>query len=101
MAIENGIQSLTVVSPEVQGREPIARAERPGESFASQLGKAVGSLDQLHVDADKEVSEVAMGGGNLHEMAISLEKADIGLRLATKVRNKLIEAYQEIMRMSV
>jgi flagellar hook-basal body complex protein FliE len=101
MAIENSIQSLTVVTPELPVRESLAPAEATAETFASALGKAVGSLDQLHVDADKEVAKVALGGGNLHEMAISLEKADIGLRLATKVRNKLVEAYQEIMRMSV
>ena len=35
------------------------------------------------------------------QAAIALEKADISMRLATKVRNKLVEAYQEVMRMSV
>ncbi len=44
---------------------------------------------------------MALGGGNLHETAIALEKADIAMRVATKVRNKLVEAYQEVMRMSV
>ena len=38
---------------------------------------------------------------NLHEMMIALDRADVSLRLATKVRNKAIEAYQEIMRMHI
>ncbi len=101
MPIENAIAPLTVVSPELSAREITVNPTVGGESFQASLGKAVASLDQLHVDADKEVSAVALGGGNLHEMALSLEKADIGLRLATKVRNKLVEAYQEIMRMGV
>lgn len=84
--------------------------ERPGSSapgaagtanFAGELGKAIGALDGLQVAADAQVEQVAQGSGNLHEMAIALEKADVGMRVATKVRNKLIEAYQEIMRMSV
>jgi flagellar hook-basal body complex protein FliE len=55
----------------------------------------------MQVDADVQAEKVAMGGGNLHEMSLSLEKADVSMRLAMKVRNKLVEAYQEIMRMSV
>jgi flagellar hook-basal body complex protein FliE len=51
--------------------------------------------------ADQEAEKVALGGGNLHETALALEKADVALRLATKVRNKLVEAYQEVMRMNV
>jgi flagellar hook-basal body complex protein FliE len=43
------------------------------------------------------------GGGekNLHEAMIAMEKADITLRFAVQVRNKAIEAYQEIMRIQV
>ena len=36
---------------------------------------------------------------NLHEMMIALDRADVSLRMVTKVRNKAVEAYQEIMRM--
>ena len=55
----------------------------------------------MQLDADAQAEKVALGGGNLHEMSLALEKADVSMRLAMKVRNKLIEAYQEIMRMSV
>jgi flagellar hook-basal body complex protein FliE len=82
---------------------PEARAaEAPGRaSFAQDLGKAVGDLDQLQVDADQQARLIAEGAGNLHEVAISLEKADVAMRLALKVRNKVVDAYNEIMRMSV
>ena len=55
----------------------------------------------MQVDADQQAEKVALGGGNLHEMSLALEKADVSMRLAMKVRNKMIDAYQEIMRMSV
>ena len=45
--------------------------------------------------------EVAKGAGNLHEMALALEKADVAMRLAVRVRNKVVDAYNEIMRMGV
>ena len=72
-----------------------------GPSFGDMLGQAMAGVDKLQLDADREAESVAMGGGNLHETALALEKADTALRVATKVRNKLVEAYQEVMRMSV
>ncbi len=38
---------------------------------------------------------------NIHEVMISMEKADISMRLTVQMRNKVLEAYQEIMRMQV
>jgi flagellar hook-basal body complex protein FliE len=72
-----------------------------GSGFAETLGGALQKVDQMQVDADFQAEKVAMGGGNLHEMSLALEQADVSMRLAMKVRNKLIDAYQEIMRMSV
>jgi flagellar hook-basal body complex protein FliE len=86
---------------------PALRAPRPtpgpgaGAGFEGELGKALGAVEQLQQSADREAEKLALGGGNLHEAALALEKADVALRLATKVRNKLVEAYQEVMRMSV
>jgi flagellar hook-basal body complex protein FliE len=72
----------------------------PG-SFAETLGNALQKVDNIQMDADAQAEKVALGGGNLHEMSLALEKADVSMRLAMKVRNKLIDAYQEIMRMNV
>lgn len=69
--------------------------------FAHELGKALDSVETLQLDADRQADALAHGAGNLHETSIALEKADLSLRLATKVRNRLVEAYQEIMRMQV
>ena len=70
-------------------------------SFAETLGGALQKVDNMQMEADAQAEKVALGGGNLHEMSLALEKADVSMRLAMKVRNKLVEAYQEIMRMSV
>jgi flagellar hook-basal body complex protein FliE len=72
-----------------------------GGGFAQTLGNALQKVDQIQLDADAQAERVALGGGNLHEMSLALEKADVSMRLAVKVRNKMVEAYQEIMRMSV
>jgi flagellar hook-basal body complex protein FliE len=91
------------------GIERMEKAERAaagtpavgGTDFGKQLGQAIGDLDRLQVEADGQAQAIANGGGNLHEVALAFEKADVAMRLATKVRNKFVEAYNEIMRMSV
>jgi flagellar hook-basal body complex protein FliE len=92
----------------ISGIAPLERPEAKGgvgkageTSFTETLGKAVGELDKLQGEADQQARLVADGAGNLHEVAISLEKADVAMRLAMKVRNKIVDAYNEIMRMGV
>lgn len=78
-------------------------AERPagGASFADALGKAIASADAYQVAGDAQVDQLALGAGNLHETSLALEKADTAMRVLMKVRNKVVDAYNEIMRMSV
>ena len=61
----------------------------------------VSSADGAHKEADVQAERLARGEGNLHETAIALEKADIQMRLMMRGRDKVVQAYQEIMRMNV
>jgi flagellar hook-basal body complex protein FliE len=70
-------------------------------AFSGELSRALGEVDKLQMQADQQASQVAQGGGNLHEMALAMEKADVAMRLAVRVRNKVVETYNEIMRMGV
>lgn len=98
------IQRLQI-DPAVTGTSPIEPAGREapagGSSFTQELGRAVEAVDKLQLDADREADAVAHGAGNLHEVALALEKADVAMRLASRVRNKLVDAYNDIMKMSV
>lgn len=70
--------------------------------FTKTLKEAIGTVNQLHQTADRKMQELATGKSqNVHETMIAAEKADIALRLMVQVRNKMIDAYQEIMRMQV
>lgn len=80
---------------------PAASPAKGPSSFADALGNALGEVEKLQLQADQEAEKSAMGAGNLHETALALEKADVSMRVMTKVRNKVVEAYQEVMRMSV
>lgn len=71
------------------------------KGFGAELEAAVQKVDALQVEGDVEAQKLAQGGGNLHETMLALEKADVAMRLAMKVRTKLVEAYNEVMRMTV
>jgi flagellar hook-basal body complex protein FliE len=76
--------------------------QEPSQSFAASLQNAVNSVNTAQKDSDHQMQELATGKSqNIHETMIASEKADIALRLMVQVRNKMIEAYQEMMRMQV
>lgn len=72
------------------------------QNFATTLKEALANVNtqQLHSDT---MTEKLINGGNvdLHEVMIASQKASITLSATMEVRNKAVEAYQEIMRMSV
>ena len=77
-------------------------AEAPGKSFADTLKDAVGSVNQLQKTADTKMQHLATGKtSDIPDVMMAVEKADIALRLMVQVRNKIIEAYQDIMKMQV
>lgn len=70
--------------------------------FAKALGEALDSVSRSQAEADLAVEQLQTGESrNLHEIMIAMEKADISLKLAVQMRNKVLEAYQEVMRMQV
>jgi flagellar hook-basal body complex protein FliE len=92
----------TVERPQVEAPRDVAPPEGAGPAdFGQALSSALHGVERAQVEADFEATKVALGGGNLHELSIALEKADIAMRVATRVRNKVVDAYHEIMRMSV
>ncbi|HEY3315727.1 MAG TPA: flagellar hook-basal body complex protein FliE [Bacillota bacterium] len=73
-----------------------------GNSFADLLKQAVGDVNQLQLQSEQAGLDLAAGNvTDLHQVMILTEKADLALQLAIQVRNKVIEAYQEVMRMPV
>jgi flagellar hook-basal body complex protein FliE len=77
----------------------VAQAEH---SFNNLLTGIVSEVENQQKAADNAVNELHAGGAkNLHEAMIAMEQADISIRYMVQVRNKALEAYQEIMRMQV
>jgi flagellar hook-basal body complex protein FliE len=73
-----------------------------GADFTAHLRNALGDVNDLQQKADEAIQKlVGEGKGDLQETMIALEKADVSFRLMMQIRNKVLEAYQEIMRMQV
>jgi flagellar hook-basal body complex protein FliE len=73
-----------------------------GPSFNEILKKAIAEVNGLEKEADRQIIELAAGkADNLHEAMLALNKADLSFRTLMEIRDKLIQAYQEIMRMPV
>ncbi len=88
---------LTVPSgpQRIEPKEP----SDPFSDFKKALGRSVEELNRLSDEANQKVQEMLLGETDIHEAMIAMEKAGISLRLMLQVRNKIIAAYEEIMRM--
>jgi flagellar hook-basal body complex protein FliE len=76
--------------------------ERGQGSFAGVLKSSLAEVNQLQQKADAAITALATGEkASLHDTMIAIEQADVSFRLMMQVRNKIVEAYQEIMRMQV
>lgn len=101
-AISSAMQSgkISGLQPSVGGTGGTANA---GEDFGKALVEALKDVNQSQMDS-KQLQEDYMTNRrpvDVHELMISMEKASTSMQLTMSVRNKVLEAYQEISRMQV
>jgi flagellar hook-basal body complex protein FliE len=73
-----------------------------GGSFIDSLSNAFGSLNSQLVGADASMADFAAGGSaDIHTVMLDMQEASLGLKTGLAVRDRLLEAYQEIMRLSI
>jgi len=71
-----------------------------GAGFSDILKNAVNTVNSLHDNAAAQVSNVMQGGGaDMNDVMIAVEKADVSFQLMMQVRNKIVNAYQDIEKM--
>jgi len=99
----NGIESgigIGSAFPSVGGKDarPASLAADAGKFFSELVGK----VNDLQGQSDKAIQGLVSGESTgLHEVMIAMEKSSISFQFLSQVRNKAVEAYQEVMRMQV
>src|ERR1044071_8577833 len=100
-SITSGIAPLKPSVPGLGGANS-GSSKPAGADFGNALQQAVSSLQQLGNQADSASLSLAKGDPiDIHEVMLANEQASLGFSMAVQVRNKLVDAYTEIMKMSV
>ena len=83
------------------GGAPSAATDAAPTSFGGALQAAIGNLSDLGRAADTQSVRALSGNGNLTDVVMAVSKAEMALQASVAVRDRVISAYQDIMRMSV
>lgn len=90
-----------IQTPPLLPASPSQRGPSPAGGFAASFGKMVDAVEGTNASANAAVGRMLDGSGDVHDAMIALQRADLTLQFSVQVRNKLVQAYQEIMRMPV
>ena len=103
--------SLSFPAEFTPGVDPASTAKAPidisapqptEETFGTLLGKMVGEVNASQQTANQAMNSLQAGGNvSLHQAMIAVEEASVSFQLMVEVRNRMLDAYQEIMRMQV
>ena len=99
MAIDR-IGSSIASTPSLGGLAPAA-SPVDGPGFGDTLQNALGAVEGSATEANQAVGRMLEGTGDVHEAMIALQRADTMLQLTVQIRNKIVQAYQDVMRMPV
>jgi len=81
---------------------PGAAGETKGSTFFDALQNSMEDVNKNQLEADASIKDLIAGKTkNIHETMLQLQKADLSLKTMMQVRNKILEAYKEIMKMQV
>ncbi len=84
-----------------QQKGSVSKGEK-SSSFKEMLKESIEEVNKLQLEAQQTMEDLASGKEkDIQHAMMTLQKADLSLRTMMEVRNKLVEAYQEIMRMQV
>ena len=91
--------------PSVGSIQPVAMPGAPasaGDAFGTVLSNVIGNVESQRVKSQQSIDKLLSGeGGELHEVALDVQKAQLSFEMFLQVRNKVVSAYQEVMRMQL
>ena len=96
-----GIEPVGTIS-DIQTQAATVAPSQPSGRFADWFDNQVGQLNTQLVHAEQGVQQLAAGdAASLHDVMIRMEEARLSFQLAVQFRSRVLEAYQDVMRMQV
>lgn len=96
------------IAPITTGALPLPGTATPGttatgggDDFGSALSKLIESVESNTGEANQAVAAMNEGTGDVHTAMLALQRAEVSMQLTVQVRNKLVQAYQDLMRMPI
>jgi|SRR5689334_11698178 flagellar hook-basal body complex protein FliE len=91
------LSSIPAAAPDL-----LAPARAGGSGFGAVLASAIGGVENIQRQSGQAVERLLSGEGQeLHATVLATQRAELAFSLLVQVRNKVVQAYQEIMRMQV
>jgi flagellar hook-basal body complex protein FliE len=102
MQIEGVSNFPKIAWNEMQSAVPTEPAAKTGVSFLDAVKQSVEKLNSAQVELGEEVQKFMGGQGpNVHTLMIDMEKTNLAVEFGVQVRNKVVDAYNEIMHMQM
>jgi flagellar hook-basal body complex protein FliE len=98
MAAHIAITGLSTPGASAAG---VAKKAGAVDGFADALGKLIDGVEETTAGANTAVSNMLNKNVDVHDAMIALHEAETSLQLTVQIRNKLVQAYQDIMRMPI
>ncbi len=96
ITLDNSLRAILGNSAQLE------KGKEAGEGrFVDILKNSISEVNDLQKAAEVATGELLKGSGSIHNTVIAVEEADLSFRLMMKVRGKIVNAYQEVMRMQV
>ena len=101
--IQNVLAQMRVLAAKAQGMPNVKPVEGNQAEFGALLKKSIDAVNATQKEAGKLSESFVKGDSNvdLAQVMVALQKASVSFQAMTQVRNKLVDAYQEIMRMHI
>ena len=94
------IEGVKSFKPDQLGLDEVSKGG--SQSFSEMLTDSLAEVNGMQKEADKSIQKLVSGESqNLHETMLKVEKAQIAFKTMNQVRQKVIDAYKEVMRMQV
>lgn len=96
------LYGISPVGAALATASPPRAAPGEGAGFAGALREAVEKVSQLQQDSGQEIQRLITGDSeDLHKTLLAVQRSELSFELLMEVRNKVVQAYQEIMRIQV